>query len=405
AMVEVSLFSSAVRTRRANEAVKLLVTARNIEELEVEIYELDLEAYFLKHATYEHVEQLDLDLIAPNQRFEHEIEDYEPYALHEIELTLPVEGPGTWVAVVRGENLYSTTLVRRSDLEMIVHGTAEEALVWVEDTANSAPAAGARVLLSQTAPDGTQEWTETLTDDRGIARFPLGVNKGTDKIGVLAERDGHTASSGLALRRTVARQELTPRGVLTTDRSIYRPGETVSWRAVVRDTESGRFVTPAGRSMDVDLIDPRGRKVDTRSLPLSEFGTAHGTFELPQSRVFGSWKLAGSVKGIQFVQSFELANFELRHTELLTEVERDVVFRGEEVVCHFTAQQYWGSPAQGMPLRIELPDGQVLNRTTDEEGRVTVRFNTRDFASARTLLVRGTLESEGIEAEARVRLA
>lgn len=57
------------------------------------------------------------------------------------------------------------------------------------------------------------------------------------------------------------------------------------------------------------------------------------------------------------------------------------------------------------PLRLQLPDGRVLTRQTDEKGKVTFSFRTTHYQSGTYLAFRADLTAENVAVESRVLLA
>ena len=81
-------FSVAVeRVFRSGETPQLKLTSRNIEELTVEIYSIDLETYFRKMHLARGVEGLDIALIDPDKTFQFKTPNYAEYKQTEIRST------------------------------------------------------------------------------------------------------------------------------------------------------------------------------------------------------------------------------------------------------------------------------------------------------------------------------
>ena len=90
AMTNPSVQVATVQTWRSIEHAVLRLDARNHERVRVRLHRLDLEAYFRKHLTHQRIEDLDLDLIAPDREFEVALEDYRPFAPLRQDVVLPV---------------------------------------------------------------------------------------------------------------------------------------------------------------------------------------------------------------------------------------------------------------------------------------------------------------------------
>lgn len=407
-MLEPGLGLRTERTWRTTEAARVQAFTRNIEKLEVEVYALDLEAYFRKHLTHESVEDLDLDLIAPDLRFEHEVEGYERFLGVEQPIELPIEGPGVWAVVVSSEELRATTLVLRSDLDIVVKSSQREVFVYAQDMLKGTPAEGVSVLLGlpNSGDAGAPAFREAVTADDGVARFELEELRQETEVRLFAQRDGDVASNGLSLTGLGIAAELQPRAFVYTDRTAYRRGQEVSWRALVRTVERGEFSFRAGDRLGYEIRDSRARTINSGQVELSRFGTVHGSLQLDELSPVGGYSiLLRHSSGREFHGSFQVRDFKLQSIELELEFDRSVYYRGEVVELTARAAYYYGEPLVDSPLRVALPDGRITDVRTDDEGLARVRFETRDMPSERALRFNATLTEENVHANGRVRLA
>lgn len=390
------------RTSRAGEAAQLHIRSRNHESLEIRIYPLDLEAYFRKHLTHTRIEDLDLDLIAPALQFDAPFADFAPYLPLERSLELPVEGPGVWAVTVTADKQRATTLVVRSNLEILVKGSRDGALIWALDAAADAPAAGTRLLVSVDGSEG--RLIEVVTDQDGIAR--VSYDSPAEDLAVLAIQDGNYAADGQSLARSAATQKLSDRGVIYTDRSAYRPGDSIRWRGLQRDAEQGRYQFAADERFTLELRDPSARVLFREELRSNEFGAVDGQVQLPLSAPIGSYQLVLSkAGGSRWQTRVQVREYTLSRVELSLSPERRVWFRGEEV--HITAQASfsWGAPLAGTYLRYSLPDGRELVTQTDQEGRCELRFDTTEMPADGSLEILAWLPEEDVSSQTTVILA
>ena len=116
------------RTFRSNETAKVKINVRNIEKLTVKQYYLDLEAYFRKVHQVGGVEHLDIALISPDKQWEYQVDGYAKYRPLEQHIEIPFDlkdkkpapgGAGVCIINISEEDLEATTLVVRSDLDLI----------------------------------------------------------------------------------------------------------------------------------------------------------------------------------------------------------------------------------------------------------------------------------------------
>ncbi len=68
------------------------------------------------------------------------------------------------------------------------------------------------------------------------------------------------------------------------DRPLYRPGETVHWKIIVRERGNGRFVVPTNdRPLRLSIILDDEPLLKESTLTLNAFGTAHGEIQIPET--------------------------------------------------------------------------------------------------------------------------
>ncbi len=170
------------------------------------------------------------------------------------------------------------------------------------------------------------------TDDEGIllASLPPRENPYETIYGMIGEPGepgfGLVVSSwdlGVAGWDFGLPMDLTPPGYqayIYTDRPIYRPGQTVNFRTILRWAENGRYRTPDLDRVILQVFDSEGKELPSQVLTLSDFGTAHGEIVLPESAVPGYYRLSTDFGDV----NFQVADFRKPEIDLdvkLTPVE------------------------------------------------------------------------------------
>lgn len=402
-MTEETLSVRTERTWRTNEKPKIHLTSRNVESVQIELYAIDLEAYFRKHLTHRRIEDLDLDLIATDQEFEHSITDYRRYALTERDVELPVEGPGVWAVVVVAEDQRATTLVLQSDIEIIVKSSRSEFFAFAQDMLKDEAAQGVRVLIGGA---GQSTMHELVTGEDGVARETFDELDEMNSMHVFAVHEGHIAANGLSIEGLQVPDGIRPRGVAYTDRSAYRPGQTVRWRAILRNVEDGAYSFVQGTEYKVEIVDSSGRLLTRTRVPMSEFGTLSGEIQLDEFAPLGNYTLlCTNDQRASASCHFAVEEYQLQTVELTFDVERDVYFRGEVVRVGIDADYYYGAPVANSPIQVWLPDGRTFETSTDENGHADVEFETRDFVNRGRLEFSATLVNEQVTSSGSIYLS
>ncbi|MDF1798266.1 MAG: MG2 domain-containing protein, partial [Planctomycetota bacterium] len=351
-------------------APSVRLTTRNLEEVSIELYRLDLESYYRRHRSNQGVVDLDLDLIQSDETFTHKITVTQRHARVVEEVALPLDGPGAWVVVAVSETERATTLVLSSDLDLVVESNREEALVLVQDRVLRQPLAGARVLVAGT--DGGALF-EGVTGPDGVARVPFGTDglAPRGRLSALVEKHGHLASVGLDLSQGDLAPKAAPAGYVYTERTTYRAGERVHWRAILRQPDGAKgWSFEPGTRIDVTLYGPLGLQLHTEQLALGEFGTASGTIELPTAAPEGSYSLQVHDGSSTFTQQVSVREFETPHTRLVVEPGALVLLPGQTQTFDLTATLAHGAPLADARIVGHLGRGTTLEvtATTDAEG-------------------------------------
>ena len=404
------------RTIRTDEPAEVHVSLRNIETLTVNLYKLNLEAYWCELYDVKGVEDLDLALIAPDKTWEYRVPDYQKYKSFELNIDIPIEGAGVYAVQLGEADLESTTLLIRSDIEVITKTSRREVLVFVQNMLKGEVVADAKVLVSNgsqvifegfTGTDGVLHMTENAISDDTLGENRL---KDASRVAAFVVKDGHVAPDGLDLAGLGFSTGLTPRGYIYTDRPAYRPGDHVSIRGILRDVREGTYIVPDSVQYKLSVIDAQGRPLREEAVKLSQFGGFDTRMQLDPDAPVGEYRIQVSpydAKGTErtFIGRFQVERFQLEKVQLTLDFPRDVYFRGEQVEATFSAQYYYGQPVKHARIQYDLPDGRSYTEETDDQGKLKVIFDTTLMQPGSQLHFRGTILGENASIRDHVMLA
>jgi len=133
-----------------------------------------------------------------------------------------------------------------------------------------------------------------------------------------------------------------------TDRSIYRPGQTVYFKAIVFDSNSKPVKND---KLKVKLYDVNGQVVDSDDFTTNEFGSVAGNFKLPQTGLLGQYFITvGSDQSIYFsVEEYKRPTFEVTFDK----VDKTYTF-GEEVKIKGYAKNFSGVNLQDADVEYSI---------------------------------------------------
>lgn len=141
-----------------------------------------------------------------------------------------------------------------------------------------------------------------------------------------------------------------------TDRSIYRPGQVVYYKAILLKNDKKQIPTLIKNSkVDVILRDANYQEVSRQSLVSNDFGSVNGNFTLPTDRLNGSYTLEiqssqgiNGRKNIQ-VEEYKRPTFEVKMDDVIGDYKLN-----EKVTITGLAQTLAGSVVDGAEVKYKV---------------------------------------------------
>ncbi|HEV3089029.1 MAG TPA: MG2 domain-containing protein [Candidatus Elarobacter sp.] len=183
-------------------------------------------------------------------------------------------------------------------------------------------------------------------DPSGIAAFPRAAESNGRDVLVVRGDDGSVAVTPSVYGAAYGQAQ---RGYVHTDRPIYRPGDHVMYRAILRDGSPGAFSIPSGEQ-PLKLRDPNGKTIYTAQRALDAFGAVSGEIALGEDPTLGNYTLfAGTDENPAAEGSFAVQAY--KKPEYVLDVARPPATPGGDVVRFgVVARYFFGRPAAGIKL-------------------------------------------------------
>ena len=189
------------------------------------------------------------------------------------------------------------------------------------------------------------------TDENGEAYF-----KNVDgNILISTSNDKFTPAKGIYLSRDryYERKDDKIEHQLFTDRSIYRPGQTVHASAISYIVKKGLDASVPGKSMELNFIlrDPNWKQVAEQKATTDEYGTASVDFELPKEGQTGLYSISvnGTASEYFRVEEYKRPTFEITFPKV-----NEKYNWGDTVVVKASAKTYAGVPVQGAKVEYQV---------------------------------------------------
>lgn len=199
-------------------------------------------------------------------------------------------------------------------------------------------------LLStlQTDELGRVIYKETRTaENNGIAyRMELGADSCLNKVNVRNHNYKWNVSNK-------APDDSSPVTTVLTDRSIYRPGQTVYFKAI---TLGANLKVVPNRKVTVKLRNENYEIVAQKELQTNEFGSVYDSFTLPQSGLLGNYSIKVDKGDTYFVvEEYKRPTFDVTFDK----IDKTYTF-GEEVTIKGYAKNFSGVNLQDVSVEYTI---------------------------------------------------
>jgi uncharacterized protein YfaS (alpha-2-macroglobulin family) len=249
-------------------------------------------------------------------------------------------------------------LMSVSKTSVVVKRTMDTALVWVTDLQSGLPVNGANVnLLSETQ----YELGAEATDEDGVATIPFAEYNVWNAVHAVVEREGDLAVSSTMWNQGISPWEF---GIQTsfyddpntalfyTDRPIYRPGQIVYFKGVIRLDDDVHYSLPAANTeVEVTVDDSQGREVYKETLKTSDMGTVWGELTLDEEASLGYYYIEARYDDAVFHASFRVAEYKKPEYQVEVQTDYDHYVHGDTINVTADATYYFGGPVANAQVR------------------------------------------------------
>jgi uncharacterized protein YfaS (alpha-2-macroglobulin family) len=337
------------------------------DEVKIEIYKADEEALldYLTHDEKNKQIKKNLDV----SRFQ-----YVATVDHQVvsewgkgsKLLLPVEGTGIWFLRAKSNEVSSESLVIRSEVGALVKEGNDEFIFWGQNfkTRRSITEGEVRVYSLLNSP---KVLSSAVFNQEGIATTPLSGEADIALVSLGEERamipiNMHRLNYDYNYRSFQPKNKQARYFVLT-DRPLYRPGDTVHFKAILRDDDDARYSIPKGTA-NVKIYRNWDEKnsIFEKSFQITSEGTIYGDYQLPDTVSTGSYHLQVSVPKVASSSdwwgsdtiSFQVAFYRKPEHFINVEASSAEVINGDENTFKISGQYFSGQPLSDQQVSYKI---------------------------------------------------
>jgi uncharacterized protein YfaS (alpha-2-macroglobulin family) len=272
---------------------------------------------------------------------------------------------------------------------LLLKTSPNEIMAWVTDMQSGAPLAKQRVRFYQ--GEERSLIGEATSDAQGIARLPYALKNLHEEIFAVLQTDeafglGYSLwSEGILPHDFNLNANFDPIPLevyIDSDRPLYRPGETVHFRGVLRESEN---YTLAGiERVRVEVRSVQYKAIYTEELPVNEFGAFNGSLSLASDTSLGNYMVSITVpNGTQTWHNypyrllFTVAEYRTPEIQARLTATQPEVARGDKIEMTLQSSYFFGGAPNKAAVRWTAVDAPYYFRYT---GKTPYSYSFRDRA-------------------------
>jgi uncharacterized protein YfaS (alpha-2-macroglobulin family) len=305
--------------------------------------------------------------------------------------------PGVYLVEAVYDDLKAYTIAVVTDLTMITKTSPDGGIVvYVIDRKSGTPREGVQVQTVK----GMKRLASGTTDSSGIfkakiqldapapAQPPEDVDEEQEesKVGrndylTMASYQDHFAISDLEpayFQKSGGQEEEGGEegaeadivGYCYTDRPVYRPGQKVYFKTILRRLGEAGYEMIGERTVTVSIEDPNGSKILDKSLTLSPRGTVDGDVDLAAGAPLGSYNIAfqtpgGKATGI--TGTFEVEEYKKPEYKVSVTTPKLFLQVGQKTAFSIEARYFFGSPVTNADVKYYIYRTRYYHWWSDDE--------------------------------------
>ncbi|MEW6200805.1 MAG: MG2 domain-containing protein, partial [bacterium] len=255
-----------------------------------------------------------------------------------------------------------TAMVQVTDIGLFVKKSWDNTIIWTTRISTGEPLSDVKLTIRNHFND--EVWTGS-TNKNGIAVAPgqgelfppsrMEDDHGTE-IYIIAEKKGDRAflSTGWGDDGYYDKWsgsgwyhgEKKTSGEVFTERGVYRPGEKVYFKGIIRWDKFARFTTPSGEKVTYTVKDPEGKELAQKTVKLNKFGSFAAEIRVPANARPGYYGISMNLKGAEnsHRRQFRVEEYRAPEFEVKVSADKKEYIFGDTIRSTVEGKYLFGAP-------------------------------------------------------------
>lgn len=310
-----------------NKPSKLLVNHRNLNTLNFKAYKLSKSKVDAFNKLYRDEKKLAfIKKLTPINQWTSTLKNESDYQLHSSEVKVPEFKNGYYLIFASTDNdsndIHGYGITQVTDLVLVEKSKINQQVYQFIDRNNGRPISGVNIRLSYRDYSIDKHITKNfVTDTNGEVKIPTSSTRNYYDVNIVASYKSDRAYFGpfYIYNKSYQKKHRETKVFLFTDRSIYRPGQTVFFKGIIINREGSKSEITPNSSAHLSLNDVNGQEVKSQNFTSNEYGSFNGEFVLPNTGLTGVFSIYTYNGSVSFsVEEYKRPKFET-HFEPVTE--------------------------------------------------------------------------------------
>jgi uncharacterized protein YfaS (alpha-2-macroglobulin family) len=271
---------------------------------------------------------------------------HEPWQSETVKI--PVSDKGVYLVEATNGSLRAYTIIVVTEVAVISKAAPGRLLSFVVDRKSGDPISGAqvKVWIDQ------REVASGQSDAQGMLDTKIADEK-PENVAVLVTHGDQFAINTPGAWNLGSGPDRNLRGYTYTDRPVYRPGDTVHFKTVIRAENPSGYTLPEDRQVSLELRDPQTyQPIWNDTAKLNDYGSAHWEYTIPADAHLGTYYLSMQM-GERYVEgaSFSVQDYKKPEYAVKVTAQTPRVLQGQPIKATIDARYYFGEPVANAKVK------------------------------------------------------
>ncbi|MHB1688451.1 MAG: alpha-2-macroglobulin family protein [Ignavibacteriaceae bacterium] len=139
-----------------------------------------------------------------------------------------------------------------------------------------------------------------------------------------------------------------------TNQPVYRPGQTVFYKAIIRERSGNNLVNVTGKKFKVIIRTQKRKEIFSHEMETNEFGSISGSFKLSDDAELGNYSVIVAENDQPYFGSFSVEEYKKPEYLVIVATLKDHYAVSDTIIATISAKYYFGSPVTEGKVNIKV---------------------------------------------------